>query len=62
MPKEVKVNRKTINAAAATAGPRAGRVTRHHAASRPAPSTLAASSWRGSSWAQSPPTVRTTTA
>ncbi|MGX1241505.1 hypothetical protein RKD46_002609 [Streptomyces pseudovenezuelae] len=56
------MNRKTISAAAATAGARAGRVTVRQALSRDAPSMRAASSWRGSSWAHSPPTVRTTTA
>lgn len=56
------MKRKTISAAAATAGASAGSVTRRKAANRPAPSTRAASSCRGSSWDQSPPTVRTTTA
>lgn len=62
MPNEVNVNRNTISAAAATAGPSAGSVTCRQARSGEAPSIRAASACRGSSCAHSPPTVRTTTA
>ncbi len=61
-PKDVKVNRKTMLAAAARAGRNKGRVTSRKMRQRPAPNTRAASSRRGSRWAQRPPTVRSTTA
>ena len=62
-PNDVNVNRNTIAAAAAIAGPQRGqRDLDGTCATRLAPSIRAASSWRGSRCAQRPPTVRTTTA
>ncbi len=62
MPKEVKVNRNTIDAAEAMAGVSSGRVTSTSVLHRPAPSVCDASSMRRSSCSQAVPTVRTTTA
>ena len=61
-PKEVKVNRNVIEAAATMAGRSKGSVTRRITCSGEAPSVRAASSRRGSSCAHSVPTVRMTTA
>ena len=61
-PNAVNVNRNTIDAAAMIGGPSSGSVTSRNARARDAPSIRAASSRRGSRFAQNPPTVRTTTA
>jgi hypothetical protein len=61
-PNDVKVNRKTIESAAAIDGPRMGSVVRRNAVSGEAPSERAASTTPLSSLDQTPPTVRTTTA
>src|SRR5690606_25112072 len=60
-PNDVAQNKKTRAAAEAIAGASAGSVTVRKARAGEAPNTLAASSDRGSSWAQNPPTVRATT-
>ena len=60
-PNEVNVNMKTSAEAEAIAGKSAGSVTCVKVATRPAPSSLAASSVCGSRFAQTPETSRITT-
>jgi hypothetical protein len=60
-PKAVAQNRKTTDAADATAGASDGSVTVRNTLAGPAPRDAAACSVRGSSRSHSPPTVRTTT-
>jgi hypothetical protein len=62
VPNDVRVNRKTMDEAAAIAGRRSGRVTRLNVCHADVPSERAASSRRGSRWLQTPPTILTTTA
>ena len=61
-PNDVKQKRKVSADDAASAGASCGTVTSRARRSGPAPSTAAASALRGSSPAQAPPTIRTTTA
>ena len=61
-PKEVRQNRKTMDAADAKAGPRRGRVTHRRACHGDAPSERACSSGPTPMPSQKDPTVRITTA